>query len=89
MRNTSSPSYCNLTIKVYAYRDHCFVQNGISSRKLGTNSASSPALSKAMNLDSIVERAIYVCLDDFQDIDPPQIVKTYPLVDIISGDPVI
>ena len=42
-----------------------------------------------MNSDSIVERAIHVCLDDFQDIDPPPIVKTYPLVDIISGDPVI
>ena len=64
-------------------------QNGISSKKFRSHSASSPALSKAMNSDSIVERAIHVCLDDFQDIAPPPIVKTYPLVDFVSVDPVI
>ena len=64
-------------------------QNGISSNKFRSHSASSPALSKVMNSDSIVERAIHVCLDDFQDIAPPPIVKTYPLVDFVSVDPVI
>ena len=64
-------------------------QNGISSKKFRSHSASSPALSKAMNSDSIVERAIHVCLDDFQDIAPPPIVKTYPLVDFVSVEPVI
>ena len=36
-------------------------------QKLSKLSASSPALSKAIKSDSIVERAIQVCLEDFQD----------------------
>ena len=64
-------------------------QNGIFSKKFRSHSASSHALSKTMNSDSIVERAIHVCLDDFQDIAPPPIVKTYPLVDFVSVELVI
>ena len=64
-------------------------QNEISSKKLRSHSTSSPALFKAMNSDFIVEWAIHVCLDDFQDIAPSPIVKTYPLVDFVSVDPVI
>ena len=64
-------------------------QNGISAKKFRSHSASSPALSKAMNSDSIVERDIHVCLNDFRDISPPPIVKTYPLVDFVYVDPVI
>ena len=48
------------------------VQNGISSKKFQSHLASSPALSKVMNSDYIVERAIHVCLDDFEDISPHQ-----------------
>ncbi|CAL2252328.1 unnamed protein product [Prunus armeniaca] len=44
---------------------------GISSKKFLSHSASSPALSKAMNSDSIVDRAMHVCLEDFQDIAAP------------------
>ena len=64
-------------------------QNEKSSKKLRRHSASSNALFKAMNSYSIVERAIHVGLDDFQDIAPPPIVKTYPFVDFVSVDPVI
>ncbi|XP_060210194.1 uncharacterized protein LOC132637063 [Lycium barbarum] len=61
-------------------------QNGISSEKFRIHSTSSPFMSKAMNLDSIVEREIQVCLGDFQDNAPPPMIKTYPLVDFISVD---
>ncbi|CAL5433238.1 unnamed protein product [Camellia sinensis] len=57
---------------------------GISSRKWRSHSASSPALSKAMNSDSIVDLAMQVCLEDFQDTAAPPRVKTYPLVDFKS-----
>ena len=88
IHNASSPSYCSLTITMYAYRGHWFGPKWISSKKFRSHSASSPALSKAMNSDSIVERAIHLCLDDFQDIAPPPIVKMYPLVDFVLVDPV-
>ena len=51
-------------------------KNGISSKKLWRYSASSPTLSKAMNSNSIVERAIHVCLEDFQETAPPPIMNT-------------
>ena len=51
-------------------------QNEISSRKFWSHSASSPALSKAMNSDPIVERAMHVCLDDFQEIAHPPNMNT-------------
>ena len=61
-----------------------FGQHEMSSRKLWSHSASSPALSKAINLDYIVDLAIHVCLDDFHDIATPPIVNIYPLVDFES-----
>ena len=57
---------------------------GISSRKWRSHSAFSPTLSKAMNFDSIVDLAMQVCLEDFQDIAAPPRVKIYPLVDFES-----
>ena len=42
----------------------------------GAIPASSPALSKAMNSDSIVDRAIHVCLEDFQETAPPPSMNT-------------
>ena len=56
----------------------------ISSRKWRSHSASSPALSRAMNSDSIIDLAMQVCLEDFQDTVAPPRVKTYPLVDFES-----
>ena len=57
---------------------------GISSRKWQSHSASSPTLSKAMNSDSIVDLAIQVCVEDFQDTAALPRVKTYPRVDFES-----
>ena len=59
-------------------------QLGISSKNFRSHSASSPALSKAINYDSIVDLAIHVCLDDLQDTAAPPNVNTYPLVDFVS-----
>ena len=50
--------------------------SGISSKNYRSHPASSPALFKAINFDSIVERAMQVCLEDFQDIVVPPRVKT-------------
>ena len=66
-----------------------FCHNGISSKNYRSHSASSPALFKAMNSDSIVERAIHVCLEDFQDNAAPPRVNTYPLVDFDSSESAI
>ena len=55
--------------------------NDISFKNYRSHFASSPALSKAINSDSIMERAMHVCLEDFQDTDVPPRVKIYPLVD--------
>ena len=66
-----------------------FCYNGISSKNCRSHSASSPALSKAMNSDSIVERVIHVCLEDFQDTAAPPRVNTYPLVDFDSSESAI
>ena len=57
---------------------------GISSRKWQSHFASSLVLSKAMNFDSIVDLAMQVCLEDFQDTAAPPRVKTYPLMDFES-----
>ena len=57
---------------------------GMSSRKFQSHSTSSPALSKAMNSDSMVDRVIHVCLEDFHDIARPPKVNIYPLVDLDS-----
>jgi len=61
--------------------DTAFGHNSISFKNYRNHYASSPALSKAINFDSIVERAIHVCLKDFQDTAAPPRVNTYPLVD--------
>ena len=57
---------------------------GMSSKKWRSHSASSPTLSKVMNSDFIVDRAMHVCFVDFQEIAAPPRVKTYPLVDFQS-----
>ena len=62
-----------------------FGQLGISSKKFRSHSAFSPALSNAMNSDSIVDRAIYIYLEDFHDTAAPPSVKTNPLVDLESA----
>jgi len=66
-----------------------FDHNGISFKNCRNHSASSPALSKAMNSDFIVERVIHVCLKDFQDTVAPPIVNTYQLVDFDSSESAI
>ena len=66
-----------------------FYHNGIFSKNCQSHFASSPALSKTMNFDSIVERAIHVCLKDFQNTAAPPRVNTYPLVDFDSSESVI
>jgi len=66
-----------------------FDHNGISFKNCRSHSASSPALSKAMSSDSIVERAIHVCLEDFQDTAVTPKVNTYLLVDFDSSEFVI
>ena len=42
-----------------------------------------------MNSDSIVERAMHVCLKDFQDTAASSKVNTYPLVDFDSSESAI
>jgi len=59
--------------------------SGISFKNYRSHSASSLALFKALNSDSIVERAMQVCLEDFQDTVAPPRVKMYPLVDFDSS----
>ena len=63
--------------------------NEISSRTYQSHYASSSALFKAINSDSIVARAIQVCLENFQDTIMPPRVKMYPLVDFYSSKYVI
>ena len=58
--------------------------NDISSKNYRSYSTSSPALSKAINADSIVERTMHVFLEDFQDTAAPPRVNTCPLVDFDS-----
>ena len=62
-----------------------FSHNGISYKNYRSHSASSPALSKVMNFNSIMERSIHVWLEDFQDIVAPLRVNTYSLVDFDSS----
>lgn len=60
-----------------------------SFKKFWSHSTSLPALSRVINLDFIVERAIHLYLEDFQETAPPPRVNTYPLVDFTSFDLVI
>ena len=66
-----------------------FGHNGISFKNYRSHSASSLALSKAINSDSIVERTIHVCLKDFQDTVALPRVNMYPLVDFDSSESAI
>jgi len=66
-----------------------FGHNGTSFKNCRSHSASSPALFKVMNSDSIVEWAIHICLKDFQDTAAPPRVNTYPLVDFDSSESAI
>ena len=63
--------------------------SGISSKNYQSHYASSPALCKVINSDSIVEWAIQVCLEDFQDTIAPPRVNIYSLVDFESSESVI
>ncbi|KAF3660121.1 hypothetical protein FXO38_12290 [Capsicum annuum] len=56
------PTYCRLAITVYTYWFHWF---GPIRNIFQEISEPAPALSNDINSDSIVERAIQVCLDDF------------------------
>ena len=60
------------------------VKRGISINKLLSHSASDPAFSKATNFASMVDLAMQVCLDDFQETASPASVNTYPLVGFTS-----
>ena len=61
-----------------------FYHLGISSKNWHSHSASSVTLSRAMNSDFIVECAMHVYFEDFQDIVAPLSIKTYPLMDFES-----
>ena len=63
--------------------------DGISFKNYRSHFASSPALSKAINIDSIVERAIHVYFKDLQDTVAPPRVNMYPLVDFDSSESAI
>ena len=60
--------------------------SGISFKNYRSHSTSSPALSKAINFDSIVKRTMHICLEDFQDTAAPLRVNTYSLVDFDSSN---
>ena len=66
-----------------------FGHNGMSFKNCRSHSASFSALSKIMNSDYIVERAIHAHLEDFQDTAAPPRVNTYPLVDFDSSESAI
>ena len=57
---------------------------GIFSTNWRSHSASSVALSKAMNSNSIVDLAMHVYLEDFQETAAPSKVNTYSLMDFKS-----
>ena len=61
------------------------VYNGISINKLLSQLISDLAFSKATNSDSMVDLAMQVCLDDFQETAPPGSLNTYPLVGFTSS----
>ena len=61
------------------------VYNGISINKLLSYLASDPAFSKATNSNSMVNLAMQVCLNDFQETTPSASVNTYPLAGFTSS----
>jgi len=66
-----------------------FSTHGISFKNYRSHSASFSALSKAMNSNFIVKRAIHVCIKDFQDFVAPLRGNMYPLVDFDSSESAI
>jgi len=60
--------YRCLIIVVNAHNGHWFRTHWYILQKLSKPLCSSPALFKAINPDSIIERAVQVYLEDFQDI---------------------
>jgi len=58
--------------------------NGISL-KIVEAIISSPALSKIINSDFIMELEIHVCLDNFQDTVAPPRINIYLLVDFAES----
>ncbi|KAL2460236.1 Uncharacterized protein Adt_43656 [Abeliophyllum distichum] len=84
MQNAMQTGFREYEEKAYCIRKGIdFVQH-VSSKKLRSHSTFSPALSNAINSDSIVDRAMQVCFEDFQDTAAPPSVNTYPLVDLES-----
>jgi len=81
--------YRCLIIAMNAYNGHYLDYKGISFRFCRSHFASSPTLSKVITSDSIVEHAMQVCLEDFQDMTAPLRVKMYPLVDFDFSKPAI
>jgi hypothetical protein len=51
-----------------------------SSKKLQSHLASSLALLRVINSDSIIDLVIHVCLENFYETSTPPNVKTYPLM---------
>ena len=80
------PQYHCLIVAVMHMAGTGFGHNGISFKDYRSHSAFSPTLSKAMNSYFIVEQAIHVCLEDFQDTAAPSRVNTYPLVEFDSSE---
>ena len=66
-----------------------FGHNGISFKNCRSYYVFSVALSKTINSDSIVERAMQVCLEDFQDTTVSPRVNMYPLVNFDSSESAI
>ena len=61
------------------------VYNGISINKLLSHSALDLTFSKATNSNSMVDLAMQIYLDDFQETVSPASVNTYSLVGLISS----
>ena len=61
------------------------VYNGILINKLLSHSTLDLTFSKATNFDSMVDFAMQICLDDFQETTLPASVNTYSLVGFTSS----
>ena len=83
------PKYHCLIIAVNAYGRHWFSHSGISFKNYRSHYASSPALSKAINFDSIVEWDMQVCFENFQDNIALRRLKMYLLIDFNSSESAI
>ena len=79
-----SMCYGSLVITMLQIEAIELVYNSISINKLLSHSTLDSAFSKATNSDSMVDFAMQVYLDDFQDTTPLASVNTYPLVGFTS-----